>query len=300
MLGALTLLGDVINSYRFTITAPRVIQTLSTTELFSYLSDQDGWIVGDDMVNFEVLNFAKSNGLKSLIKWGVGVDNIDIDACKKLGIKFSHTPRMFGDEVADVALGYVIALARRTFEIDRLVRNGDWPKFQGISLRGKVAAIIGYGDIGSSIGERLRSIGMGIIAYDPNVNHTEYEGVEFHQWPNYIESADYIVVSCSLNAYTTHLLNNDIFNRVKKGVKIVNISRGGVIDQAHLEMALYEGIVSSAALEVFEQEPPDINSDLLKNDKCIFGSHNASNTLEAVLKTSKLALDDMAKSLNIE
>ena len=103
--------------------------------------------MGDDPATDKVLKSGKKGKLKALVKWGIGVDNIDIDACKRLEIKFSNTPDIFGDEVADIAIGYMIALSRNTFLIDREIRKGNWVKPTGSSLKGKTVGILGLGDI---------------------------------------------------------------------------------------------------------------------------------------------------------
>ncbi len=105
------------------LSAPNVVQTMSVDELKEIVPQHDGWIIGDDPATREVFEAGKAGNLKAAVKWGIGVDNVDFDACKDLDIPIINTPDMFGREVADVAMGYVIALARETFEIDRAVRT---------------------------------------------------------------------------------------------------------------------------------------------------------------------------------
>jgi D-3-phosphoglycerate dehydrogenase len=199
---------------------------------------------------------------------------------------------MFGNEVADIALGYIIALARETFSIHIGVTNGEWPKFQGISLSQKNVALIGLGDIGSQIARRLKVLGMDITAYDPYAKTPDdlVKCLIRKDWPENIEQADFIVLSCSLNSSNKYMLNEKIFNKLKTGVRIVNVGRGPLINQYDLENALKQDIVHSVALDVFEVEPLPKDSYLRLHPKCIFGSHNASNTKDAVIKTSELAI----------
>jgi D-3-phosphoglycerate dehydrogenase len=126
------------------LTAPETVQTRAISDLLELVPAHDGWIIGDDPATREVFSHGKSGKLKAAVKWGVGVDNVDFDACEKLGIPVANTPGMFGAEVADLALGYIIALARQTFEIDRGVRAGQWPKPLGISLGERKVAILGF------------------------------------------------------------------------------------------------------------------------------------------------------------
>src|SRR3546814_10081018 len=137
------------------------------------LPQYEGWIIGDDPATRRVVEAGKAGRLKAAVKWGIGVDNVDFAACKDLDIPIVNTPNMFGGEVADVAVGYVIGLARQLFQIDRGIRAGEWPKPAGMSLAGKRVALVGFGDIGRSTARRLAAFDMPIIAYDPGNHDTE-------------------------------------------------------------------------------------------------------------------------------
>ncbi len=150
MLGMIDSFRPIFAQHGVEVTAPKVVQTLSVAELKELVPRHDGWIIGDDPATREVFAAGKQGNLKAAVKWGIGVDNVDFQACKELDIPIINTPNMFGGEVADIAMGYVIALARETFEIDRSVREFGWPKPRGISLSEKTAALIGYGDIGKN------------------------------------------------------------------------------------------------------------------------------------------------------
>jgi D-3-phosphoglycerate dehydrogenase len=278
-----------------------VVQTLSVEELKSLVPQHDGWIIGDDPATREVFTAAKAGKLKAAVKWGIGVDNVDFAASKKLGIPIINTPNMFGCEVADIAMGYVIALARETFQIDDGVRQGSWPKPRGISLYDKTVALIGYGDIGKQVAARLRVAGMKVIAYDPMApDAPDMPDVQRAEWPNRIEEADFIIVTCSLTPSSEHMVNAAVFDQAKDGVRVINVGRGPVIDEPSLEAALKSRKVYSAALDVFEIEPLPMNSYLRTHDRCIFGSHNASNTADAVERTSLIAIDKLMSFLGLK
>jgi D-3-phosphoglycerate dehydrogenase len=291
MLGMIEKFMPIFDHYGVEVTAPRVVQTLSNSELKEIVPMHDGWIIGDDKATRDVFIAGQAGQLKAAVKWGIGIDNVDLVACKELGIPIVNTPNMFGGEVADIAVGYLIALARETFQIDQGVRQGEWPKPSGISLAGKTVALVGFGDIGKNIAKRLLASDMSVIAYDPSVLLTsEFSSVQISKWPNRINEADFIVVSCSLSSSSLHLLNEDIFKRVKYGVRVINVARGPIIDERALESALVSGQVYSAALDVFESEPLPMSSYLRTHPRCIFGSHNASNTVDAVIRTSEIAI----------
>lgn len=273
----------------------QVTQTLSEEELCAQLPAYTGWIIGDDPATRRVFAAGQAGQLRAAVKWGIGVDNVDFEACKELGIPIINTPGMFGAEVADIAVGYVIALARHTVAIDRGVRAGGWPKPRGISLAGKTVALIGYGDIGRNTARRLLAADMSIIAYDPFADPaTIKDPVQLAVWPNRLEEADFLVVNCALTRSSFHLVDASALERLKPGVRIVNVGRGPVIDEQALIAGLESGRVHSAALDVFEVEPLPADSPLRQHDRCIFGSHNASNTEDGVVRTSLEALNRLA------
>lgn len=294
MLGMIEAFAPIFSNYGVQVTAPTVVQTLSIDELKRIVPLHDGWIIGDDPATREVFATGKAGRLKAAVKWGIGVDNVDFIACRELGIPITNTPNMFGGEVADIALGYVIALARETFQIDDGVRQGQWPKPRGVSLAGKTVALIGFGDIGKNTAKRLLACGMKVVAYDPVApNSDELASVQRAEWPSRIEEADFVVITCALTPSSRHMVNADVLRQMKNEVRVVNVGRGPVIDELALEAALKSGKVNSAALDVFEVEPLPSDSYLRTHARCIFGSHNASNTRDAVERTSEIAISKL-------
>ena len=157
-------------------------------ELRSLLPAYDGWIIGDDPATRSVLSAGKNGRLKVCVKWGAGTDNVDFQACDDLKIPVSNTPGMFGDEVADIALGYLIGLARQTFVIDRAIREGEWIKPTGVSLQNKVVGIVGYGNIGRALAARVAALGMKGKVFDPYVDPKFSLEVEIAEWPAELKS----------------------------------------------------------------------------------------------------------------
>ncbi len=300
MLGMIDSFKTLFEKKGVELTVPEVVQTLSVEELIEIVPEHDGWIIGDDPANREVFEAGKNGNLKAAVKWGIGVDNVDFEACKDLDIPIINTPNMFGGEVADIAVGYVIALARETFEIDRSVREGGWGKPRGISLSGKTVALVGFGDIGTATAKRLLAADMKVIAYDTQGKKKKDLDVEVSVWPDRISEADFIVITASLTPSSKHMLSKDVFNDAKEGVRVVNVGRGPVIHEASLEEALKSGKVYSAALDVFEVEPLPAHSYLRNHPHCIFGSHNASNTSDAVRRASEIAVSKLFGFLGLE
>lgn len=292
MLGCKARFLPRLRSRGFDVQCPDVAQTLAEHELIELVPEFDAWIVGDDPATRRVLASGANGRLRAVVKWGVGVDNVDQAACRTFGVSFANTPSMFGDDVADLALHYVIGLARQTFLIDRGVREGAWPKPRGISLRGKTCGIVGYGDIGKATSFRLLACGMNVIAYDPAKTHLEItDGIDLCLWPEEIGRCDFLIFTCALTASSRHMLDAATLHRCRKGVRIVNVARGSVIDEPALIEGLRSGKVHSAALDVFEKEPLSLTSPLREYPSCVLGSHNGSNTEESVLRASERAIE---------
>lgn len=272
-----------------------VTQVMSEEELIDVLPEYDGWIIGDDPATRRVFEAGQAGKLKAAVKWGVGVDNVDFVACKDLGIPITNTPGVFGAEVADVAMGYLLGLSRHLFEIDRAVRNDHkWPKPPGVSLWNKTVALVGYGDIGKATARRLAATDMKIIAYDPYFSPQAGVDAEIAEWPARLEEADFILFTCPLTPQTRHMFNKDTLPKLKKGVRVINVSRGPIIDETALVEAMKSGLVGATALDVFEVEPLTADNPLRSFPNTIFGTHNGSNTVDAVRRVSHLAVDKIA------
>jgi D-3-phosphoglycerate dehydrogenase len=299
MLGLRDQFIPLLKQYGIEAVCPDVVQTLSVEELCEIVPTVDGWIIGDDPATEKVFQAGVQGNLKAAVKWGIGVDNVDFDACKRLSIPICNTPGMFGGEVADVALGYVIALARETFAIDRGIRNGHWPKNTGVSLAGKTVGVVGYGDIGSCLVKRLIACDMNVVVWDPAVSQIDKQSTTLAQWPNTIEQCDFIVLTCSLNKHNFHMLNDRILGLCKEGVRVINVARGPLIDEVALTSSLRSNKVHSAALDVFEVEPLPMDSFIREHPLCVLGSHNGSNSVDAVEQTNIVAIEKIAGFLGV-
>ncbi|QEM11999.1 phosphoglycerate dehydrogenase [Mucilaginibacter rubeus] len=302
MLRAIDQLRYLFEEKGIELITPNVVQVLTEDELVELVPTVDAWIIGDDPATERVFTAGKAGKLVAAVKWGVGVDNVDFKACEKLGIPISNTPRMFGNEVADMALAYFTGLARESYLVDREVRKGNWIKPPGMSLEGKTVALIGIGDIGLATARRLKAFDVKINAYDPFTKLTPAEANvdEILAFPDKLGDADFVILTCALTPSNYHLINNDSIGQMKDGVIIINVSRGPLIDEKALTEALLSGKVKSAGLDVFEVEPLPADSPLRQFEQCIFGTHNGSNTKEAVIRASLKAVDLLFGYLNIK
>jgi D-3-phosphoglycerate dehydrogenase len=277
---------------------PRVLQALSEPELLEIIDRYDGVIAGDD--HFSALVLERATRLRVLSKWGVGVDGIDRVAAERLGIHVANTPGAFDGEVADVCVGYLIMLSRGLHLLDRGVRAGYWPKIEGTSLGGRTLGIVGLGGIGRALARRAAAMEIVVVGTDPDPAARERavaEGVDVLDLDEVLARAEYLSLHCPLTADNVHLLDADSIARLPRGARVVNTARGQLISEDALVDALAGGHIAGVALDVFEHEPLHVSSPLRSFDQCIFGSHNASNTAEAVMRTSERAVDNLFAGL---
>ena len=266
---------------------PEFEQIVPEEQLCELVRQVDGWIIGDDQATYNVVKSGKEGKLKAAARWGIGTDNINFNAFEEFQIPIENTPGMFNDEVADIAIGYLISLTRNINLIDREIRNGKWPKPQGISLRGKTAAIVGFGNIGQNLNQKLKAFGINTFAYDPKYEQKKSHGkIIIEEWPKNLNRADFIIFTSALTQQNYHMFNIETLSRVKTGCIIINVGRGPLILEEALILGLNNSIISTFALDVFEIEPINSTNSLMNFDNCILGSHNASNTIEAVKKTN--------------
>ena len=278
---------------------PTIGQQLSEVELLELIPGVDGMIAGDDHVTRAVLE--RADRLKIVSKWGVGTDAIDLPAAAELGIRVTNTPGMFGDEVADVAIGYLIMLARQLHRTDRAVRAGEWAKPDGTSLAGRSLGVVGLGHIGRAVARRALAMGMRVLGadIDPASQAIAAQlGVEVVGLDSLLAQSQVVSLNAPLTPGSRHLLNAGTLAALPRGAWVINTARGGLIDEAALIEALGTGQVGAAALDVFEVEPLPMSSPLRQFEQVILGSHNASNTIEARRRTSELAIDNLLRGLD--
>jgi len=277
------------------IAMPDVVQQPTEDELIEIIGDYEGMIAGDDPLTARVLEHASK--MRIISKWGVGTDGIDKEAAKARGIKVTNTPAVFGDEVADVALAYLVMVARQLHRIDASVRSGGWFKHEGRSLSGKTAGIAGFGSIGQAIARRAQGFGMTVVAHDV-VAPPDTFGVELVDRDELFRRSDALILACPLTPETRHMVNADTLALLPRGAYFVNVARGPLVDEPALVDALRSGQVEAAALDVFEEEPLPADSPLREFEQCVFGSHNGSNSREGVMRASERAVENLFAALD--
>jgi phosphoglycerate dehydrogenase-like enzyme len=289
---------DEFSSRGIEVELPAVVQQLTREELKGLLPAFDGMIAGDDPLDREVLTVAPR--LRVISRWGVGMDNVDIDAARDLGIRVTNTPAVFADEVADVVLGYLLMLSRRLHLIDQGVRTGSWPKLEGISLRDRTLGIVGLGAIGREVARRGISVGMRVVGYDANPHAQAIageNGVEALEFEALLALADVVSLNCPLTESNRHMISSAALASMRPGAFLINTARGPLVDETALSKALASGRLGGAALDVFEEEPLPSSSPLRAYENVILGAHNASNTAEAVKRTNERAIANLLEAL---
>lgn len=259
-----------------------VRQYLNEEECLPFAGEVDAWAAGDDRITRSVMK-AFLPRLRGIVKWGTGLDSIDLDAAKELGLPVYNSPGTFADAVSEVAIGYMLMLTRHLSTVDRAVRAGHWPKPMGIGLAGRTLGLIGFGAIGQGIAKRAKGLKMHVIAYDPPMMHLgKHDDVPLIELDDLCSRADVLCIACNLTPESCHLVNKRTIGLLKQDAIVVNVARGPVIDESALISALQEGQIAGAGLDVYEQEPLPKNNPLVGMDNVVLGSHNANNLQSAV------------------
>lgn len=256
---------------------------ISAGELVHMIADFDALLVrSQTKVTKEVILAGKK--LRVIGRAGVGVDNIDVRAATKAGILVINAPDGNTVTTAEFTFSMMLALARHIPQANASLRSGKWERtlFTGVELRDKILGIVGFGRIGTEVAKRAQVFGMQVIAYDPFLSVTRGEklGIQVASLDETIQKADFITVHTPLTKDTRHLISDKEFAMMKRGVKVLNCARGGIIDEAALIRALDEGVVSGAALDVYEEEPAMANP-LLSYPQVIATPHLGASTVEA-------------------
>jgi D-3-phosphoglycerate dehydrogenase len=249
-------------------------------ELPKIIADYDGLIVRSaTKVKGELLDNAKK--LKVIGRAGEGLDNVDFEKARKLGIALVNTPHVSYMSVAELTIGHLLALARGIVQGTESLREGKWEKEKliGTEVSGKTLGVIGCGYIGKAVERLATSFGMEVLPVEECV----YD--RFVPLGDMLPKADFVTIHVPLTAHTKHMISTKEFKLMKDGVMFIDCSRGGVVDQEALYQALISGKVKGAALDVFEDEPPK-NSKLLTLNNVIATPHIGAQTHEAQLKAS--------------
>ncbi len=261
---------------------------LSEEELCGVIGDYEGVIVRSGAkITRKVIRAGKK--LKVIGRAGVGLDNVDVDAATEHGVLVMNTPGGNTISTAEHTMSMMLALARNIPQANASLKEGKWERkqFLGVELLNKTLGIIGIGRIGAEVARRAQAFGMKVVGYDPYIRSEAVTriGIELLELPDLLKRSDFITVHAPLTEDTENLISFDEFALMKKGVRIINCARGGIIYEAALLDAVQKGIVEGAAIDAFEEEPPG-DSPLLRLDSVIGTPHLGASTEEAQVGVS--------------
>ena len=272
---------------------------LSEDELIKIIPEYDALLVRSQTKVTEAIMKAGTR-LKVIGRAGVGVDNIDLDAATQRGIVVINAPDGNTIATCELTFAMMMATARQIPQAYRKTVSGEWDRktFVGVELRNKVIGIIGMGRIGSEVAKRAKVFGMQVMGYDPFLTEERADklGVKLATVNEIAAAADFITVHTPLTSETRHLIGPEQFNLMKKGARIINCARGGIVDEQALVAAIDAGIVAGAAFDVYEQEPPEPNHPFLNHPAIIVTPHLGASTIEA---QENVAIDVSEELLHI-
>ena len=273
---------------------------LDKDELISIAEKYDGIVVrSSTKITEKVLK--KASNLKIVGRAGIGVDNIDVDSATENGVVVMNTP--FGNAIttAEHAIALILGLMRNLPQANISTHAGKWEKskYMGQEVTGKVLGIIGCGNIGSIVADRAKGLRMRVLSYDPFLTpeRANILGVKKVELDELLQKSDIISLHVPMTEQTKNILNKDTLKKCKKGVKIINCARGGLIDEEALVKAIENGIVDGAAIDVYEVEPAK-ESILFGNEKIICTPHLGASTIEAQNRIGVELAEKLNKILN--
>lgn len=276
----------LFHSLGITVDVNRTGEPYTYETLLEKAKEADGLIVGVDDINEHFIQACPR--LKVICKFGVGIDNIAVDEASKRGIHIGCTLGTNTNAVAEHVLALMFADAKQLLPSVVDVKAGGWNKLTGVELSGKTLGIVGFGAIGQRLAEMVKGIGMKILVYDVMEITQEVSrryGAQVTSLEKVLDESDFVSLHVPLTEETQDMISDEAFERMKITSRLINASRGGVVDESALLRALKEGKIYSAAFDVFSDEPPVENAELLELKNFMLTPHTASRTEESEERT---------------
>jgi D-3-phosphoglycerate dehydrogenase len=290
---------EILQSAGLQITAPG---QMKREETLAAIKDADALIIRSaTKVDAEML--AASSKLKAIARAGVGVDNVDVPEATKRGVVVMNTPDGNTISTAEHTFALMLALARMIPQAHASMVAGKWDRktFMGVELRGKTLGVVGFGRIGRAVAKRALAFEMNVLAFDPYISAEVAAdfGVTLANLETLFGNSDFITLHSVLTDETREMINKNTIARMKKGVRIVDAARGALINEADLAEALKSGQVAGAALDVYQQEPPEANNPLIGLPNIVHTPHVAASTDDAqvavAVEAAQLIADGLLK-----
>jgi D-3-phosphoglycerate dehydrogenase / 2-oxoglutarate reductase len=280
-----------------------VVLGLSPEELLEKIGPYDGLIIRSaTRVTAEVIERAEN--LKAIGRAGIGVDNIDVEEATKRGILVANAPASNTVAAAEHTLGLMLAAARRIPAADNSLRAGEWKRgaFQGVEVSGKTLGLVGLGHVGSIVARGALGMRMRVLAYDPYVSDDRIRQMNVMRAETVeevLEQSDFVSLHVPRNPQTTGMINEVALERMKPSAYLINVARGGIVDETALYNALKEGRIAGAALDVFQEEPTT-DSPLFALPNAVVTPHLGASTVEAQDRAGVTAAEQVATALRGE
>ena len=265
---------------------------LQAEELARLLPGVDGYIAGLDEITAGAL--AAADRLKVIARYGVGLDNVDLQAARERGIIVTHTVGANAISVAELTVGLLLALLRQIPAAVEQTRQGRWPRMRGLALHGKTIGLIGLGAIGREVARRLQSFGCRILVYDPYVA-PEVVGSYGTLCPtlaDLLPQADVVSLHLPATPQTVGIVDETFLRQMKRGAYFVNTARGELVDHQALLWALQDGHLKGAALDVYPDEPPNPEDPLLQLPQVLVTPHMGAHSDDAIRQMFTLSVAD--------
>lgn len=251
-----------------------------------------GMVAGVEPLTAQVL--AGASGLRVISRCGIGLDNVDLEAAKELGVRVYNTPDAPTTAVAELTIGLILTLLRSISASDRSIRRGDWSRPMGRLLSELTVGIVGCGRIGAAVAGVLKGFGCEVLGCDPALNG--HPGMEMTDLEPLLARADIVTLHLPYHPNLHHLINSDRIAKMKRGAFLINASRGGLVDETALYEALKSGYLSGAALDCFESEP--YNGPLTKCENVVLTAHVGSYAREARINMEREAINNLLRGLD--
>lgn len=274
-------------------------------ELCRRMADKSGaLLLGTDRIDERLIENCPH--LRAVCNTSVGYDNFDLPALTRASIVATNAPHLSNESVADLAWGLLISASRRVVESDQLVRSGSWRGFAnhlmlGMDLHRSTLGIVGMGRIGQAIARRAAGFDMNVIYHNRTRIDPELERrsrARYVPFDTLLGDADHVILALPYSAQVHHLIGTPQLARMKRTATLVNIARGGIVDDAALTQALKDGTIASAGLDVFENEPT-VHSELLRMPNVVMTPHIGSATRATRVANANLAVDNLFAALDI-
>jgi len=269
---------------------------LTEDELVAALKGCEGCIAGLDPFSRRVIESADK--LKVISRYGTGVDNVDVAAAQEKGITVCRTPGVNSQAVAELAITFMLCLARQVPMLDRKTREGHWVRSVGIELHKKTLGILGLGAVGKKTARIAAGFSMNVLACDPGIDagYAKDNGIQPVDFDTLLKESDFLSLHLPLKPDTRHIISAEAMKRMKRGAIIINTARGGLIDEAAACGLIKSGHLDGLGLDVYEEEPPQ-NSPLFGLENVVFTPHTAAHTTEATAGMASMSVENLINAL---